>query len=67
LETGDSVTILIQTIDKNVFTFFSQLSQISNDFGGQPASPANPASNFDNGALGYFSAYAVRSKTIIIK
>lgn len=67
VETGDAITILIQTIDKNVFNFFSQLSQISNDFGGQSASPANPASNFDNGALGYFSAYAVRSKTIIIK
>jgi hypothetical protein len=65
--TGDTITILIQTIDKNVFNFFSQLSQISNDFGGQSASPANPASNFDNGALGYFSAYAVRSKSIIIK
>jgi hypothetical protein len=67
VETGDVITILLQTIDKDVFKFFSQLSQISNDFGGQSATPANPASNFSNGALGYFSAYSVRSKTIVIK
>ena len=67
LETGDSVTIFLQTIDKPVFEYFSQLSQITDSYGGQSASPANPVSNLSNMALGYFSAYAVRSKRIIIK
>jgi hypothetical protein len=67
LQAGDSVTILLETIDKNVYTYFSQLDQITQNFGGQSASPANPTGNFDNGALGYFSAYSVRSKSIIIK
>lgn len=67
LKPGNNVTILIQTIDKNVFNYFSQLNQISEGYGGQSTSPANPTGNFNNGALGYFSAYAVRSKSIVIK
>jgi hypothetical protein len=67
LQPGDSVTILLQTIDKNVFNYLSQLNQITEGYGGQSASPANPTSNFNNGALGYFSAYSVRSKSIVIK
>jgi hypothetical protein len=68
LQTGDSVIIFLQTIDKGVFDYFAQLTQITGEgYGGQAASPANPTSNFNNGALGYFSAYAVRSKSIVIK
>jgi hypothetical protein len=66
LKTGDRVTVLLQAIDKEVFTYFAQLSQTLNDFG-QSATPANPASNFSGGALGYFSAYSIRSKSILIK
>jgi hypothetical protein len=67
LKTGDNITMELQTIDKNVFSYFAQLNQISgHGFGGQSASPANPISNFNNGALGYFSAYSVRSKRIVI-
>jgi hypothetical protein len=34
--------------------------------GRQAAAPANPVSNFTHGALGYFNAYAVKSKVIVI-
>lgn len=64
---GDTVTILLQTIDKGVYEYLNQLNHITSGYGGQSASPANPTSNFNNGALGYFSAYAVRSKSIVIK
>jgi hypothetical protein len=68
LQTGDSVMIFLQTIDKEVFDYFTQLNQITGEgYGGQMATPANPISNFNNGALGYFSAYAVHSKSIVIK
>jgi hypothetical protein len=68
LLTGDTVVIYLHTIEKEIFNYFSQLREItSHDRGGQSAAPANPISNFDNGALGYFSAYAIRSKKIIIK
>ena len=67
LKTRDSVTIFLQTIDKNVFNYFTQLRDVTDSYGGQTATPANPISNFSGGVLGYFSAYAVRSKSIIIR
>ena len=66
LQTGDSVRIFLLTIDKNIFNYFVQLSQITNNYG-PAATPANPISNFSNGALGYFSAFSVRSLSIVIK
>jgi hypothetical protein len=67
LKTGDSVSVFLQTIDKNVFNYFLQLSNVTGGYNGPTATPANPISNFNGGALGYFSAYAVRSKSIIIR
>jgi hypothetical protein len=67
VQTGDSVRIFLQTIDKNVFNYLSQLRDITGGFSGPNAAPGNPVSNFDNGALGYFSAFAVRSRSIRIQ
>jgi len=66
LNSGDSVIVLLQCIDKSVFDYFRTLRQASGNGGPQSASPANPLSNFSGGALGYFAAYPVRSKLIII-
>jgi hypothetical protein len=67
VQEGDTITIYLQTIEKDIYNYFEQLRQVtSQDRGGQPAAPANPTSNFNNGALGYFSAHAVRSKKIIM-
>lgn len=65
IKTGDSATVLLQSIDKSVYEYFNMLDQLSNGGGGS-SSPANPTSNINNGALGYFSAYAVRSKSIVV-
>ena len=62
----DTVTIELQSIDKAAYDYFSTLENISGDIP-QSASPANPISNFNNGALGYFSAYTFDSKTVIIE
>jgi hypothetical protein len=40
--------------------------QISGNPNFQTASPANPVSNFDNGALGYFSAHTVSRVKLVI-
>jgi len=67
LKSGDMVTVQLQTIDNKVYDYFRTLLQLSR--GGminQSTSPANPLSNFNNGALGYFNAYAVTLKTIIV-
>ena len=67
LHDRDTVVISLQCIDKDVYDYFRTASQISNGRGSQSASPANPLSNFSNGALGYFSAYAVRSKRMVVQ
>jgi hypothetical protein len=66
LKSRDTIVVLLQCIDKPVFDYFRTMEQA--DRGGpQSASPANPLSNFTNGALGYFSAHAVRSKMVVIR
>lgn len=65
---GDSVTVQLQSVDKNVYDYFRTLLQLVGGGGliNQSTSPANPISNFDNGALGYFNAYSVSSKSIVV-
>ncbi|MBX9850610.1 MAG: DUF4249 domain-containing protein [Cytophagaceae bacterium] len=65
LESGDNVVILLQCIDENVYNYFLELLMMINS-NGQSAAPANPTSNINNHALGYFNAYSVRSKSIVI-
>jgi hypothetical protein len=62
LESGDKVTIWLESIDKGVYEYFRQAGS-----DGQSASPANPTSNISNGALGYFNACSVSTKFIIAK
>lgn len=63
----DTLTIELQSIDKAAFDYFSTLENITGIDIQQSASPANPISNFNNGALGYFSAYTFDRRTVIIK
>ncbi|OFX25196.1 MAG: hypothetical protein A2033_09565 [Bacteroidetes bacterium GWA2_31_9] len=69
LKTGDSVKVQLQSVDKNVYDYFRTLLQLVGGGGliNQSTSPANPISNFDNGALGYFNAYSVSEKSIVVK
>lgn len=62
LATGDSVTVWLESIDKNVYEYFRTLRRD----GGQSTSPANAVSNISNGALGYFSASPVRKISIVV-
>jgi hypothetical protein len=62
---GDTITVYLQCIDKQVYDYFRTLLQLRR--GGQSAAPANPLSNISSDVLGYFSAYSVRSKALIIK
>jgi len=66
LRTGDSVRVELQGIDKGAFDYFRTMRQAGGGGGPQAASPANPVSNFTNGALGYFNAYSVKSKLIVV-
>lgn len=60
---GDTATVEMQCVDEAAFRYFDSFYQAS---GGSDA-PANPVSNIQGGALGYFSAYTTRSRTIIVQ
>ena len=63
----DTLIVEIQSIDKAAYDYFSTLKSISGFETFQSASPANPISNFNNGALGYFSAYTYERRKMIIQ
>jgi hypothetical protein len=62
LKTGDFATVEMLCIDRAVYTYWYSLDQAAT--GNSTATPANPATNIKGGALGYFSAHSVSSKTI---
>lgn len=67
LQAGDTLKIHMYCVDKNDYTYFNDLSQsLPTGAFNSDASPANPPSNISNGALGYFSAHTVRSKSLIV-
>lgn len=64
---SDTLTVELQSVDKATYTYFSTLESITGAEWQQTAAPANPISNFNNGALGYFSAYSFSTRTAILK
>jgi len=58
----DAVLVSLQCIDKNVYDYFMSADQSGNI----STTVSNPVTNISNGALGYFSAYAVRYKKVAI-
>jgi len=63
---GDTARVEMQCIDKNVYKYWFSLSQQQNNGPGGGITPSNPPSNFNNGALGYFSAHTVSNAAITI-
>ena len=69
-EKNDTMTVELLSIDKAVYDYFYTLYDvlISEDSGPLFTSiPDNPITNFTNGALGYFAAYSVRSRTVVFE
>ena len=68
LQKGDSIIMELHSIDKATYDYFSTLRFVSGrgGLGFLSASPANPITNFNNGALGYFSAYSIITKNIVV-
>jgi Domain of unknown function (DUF4249) len=65
---GDTITIDLLSIDKATYDYFNTLSNIlSSDQSPTSLAPANPTTNISGGALGYFAAYTVDTKKIILK
>lgn len=70
IKPGVEVTIELLTIDKASFEYLNTLRRVLASSTGGPfgsTSPSNPNTNWNNGALGYFSAFSIDSKSVIIE
>jgi len=63
---GDSVKVELISVDYPVYQYLNGLEEL-NSSGLNSSNPYNPKSNFDNNALGYFSARTLDIKTILVK
>ena len=67
VQKGDTITVELLSIDKAAYDYFNTLRDVlSSDRAATSLSPANPNTNLNNGSLGYFVAYSVDTKRIII-
>lgn len=65
---GDTITVELLSIDKAAYDYYSTLRDIlSSDRSATSLSPANPITNLSNGPLGYFAAFTVDAKSIVLK
>jgi hypothetical protein len=61
---GDSVSIEMRTIDKKVYDYYTELISLTDP---NSAAPANPDYQWENRALGYFSAHPSSRQWVIIQ
>lgn len=67
-EVNDIVKIQLINIDKMMYDYFQVLRDNTDSENILSAStPSNPPNNITNGALGYFAAWSISEKTVIIK
>ena len=67
IKKGDTVSVELQSISTAIYDYFYSLDESSGNGPGGGTTPTNPVSNLKGGALGYFSAYAVDRKEVIVK
>jgi hypothetical protein len=69
IKPGDIITIEMITIDKLTFEYFDTLRRVIASSRGPfgSTSPSNPLTNWNNDALGYFSAATIQSMSITIE
>ncbi|MDP4265708.1 MAG: DUF4249 domain-containing protein [Bacteroidota bacterium] len=65
IKSGDTVRIDMLCIDANIYKYWFSLDRSSTGGSGQ-ATPSNPVSNLQGGALGYFSAHTLQTKTMLV-
>jgi len=68
INSGDTVTVEMQCIDEDMYTYWLTLKQEGgNKLGQQTVAPSNPPNNITPVALGYFNAHTTQSKTIVVR
>jgi hypothetical protein len=67
-EFNDSVTVIMQSLSQPAFDYLAAMQiQVTSDGGMFSPPPANPKSNISGGAIGYFGASDVATKSIRVK
>ncbi|HYF69873.1 MAG TPA: DUF4249 domain-containing protein [Ohtaekwangia sp.] len=63
----DVAKIEVQSLSRQAFVFYRDLSKLLNNDGGMFGTPpANPRTNLSNGAVGFFQASAIQSAELVI-
>lgn len=65
LKSSDNVRVEMLCISYPVYKYWYSLAESSTGEN-QSATPGNPVTNISGGALGYFSAHTIQSKTVIV-
>ncbi len=68
INSGDAVTVEMQSIDENIYTYWRSLEQ--QYASGNPndvTTPSNPPNNWTNRALGFFSAHTVQIEDVVVR
>ena len=63
---GDKINVELMSLDKSTFEYYRTLSDLLNSNPIFGSTPVNPNTNLTNGALGFFGAFAISTKTINI-
>lgn len=66
LKPGDSISIAMHCIDRQVYLFYKTLALTGDSGPGGGTTPNNPPNNISNGALGLFSAHTVATQYVIL-
>lgn len=65
IKSGDTVAVDMLCIDPAVYKYWYSVFQSATG-SSQSASPANPVTNIKGGALGYFSAHTIQTRTVVV-
>jgi hypothetical protein len=65
---GDTLTVQLFAIDYATYEYFKTVDAIlTSDRSPTSLAPANPNTNLSNGSLGYFAAYTVDKKVVVLR
>jgi hypothetical protein len=65
---GDTINVELLSIDEASYEYFQTLNDIlTSDRAPTSLAPTNPNTNLTNGSLGYFSAYTIDSRKIVLQ
>lgn len=67
MKPGDNITVQMMCIDAAVYKYWYSFLTGGASGDSNSASPANPVTNIKGGALGYFSAHTLQSKTVVVQ